>query len=192
MEIKLSSESIANIADSLSKAQSKIGNAVKDTKNPFYKTMYADLNAVWSACQAALTENGLSFTCSTVSEGTTHTLIATLMHSSGEWLRTFVPLILAKQDMQGLIAATTYARRCALASLCNVASSDDDGESNRIKHEDQLNLIESMIIEIDEEGLVEKICSHIGIDSIKDLPVEKMDSIAAQLRKKIDAKKGNR
>ena len=38
-----SSESIKNLAVALVKAQKEMGGAVKDSKNPFFKSNYADL-----------------------------------------------------------------------------------------------------------------------------------------------------
>jgi hypothetical protein len=48
------SDSITKIASALVKAQGAMGNAVKDSKNPFFKSNYADLNAVREACLPAL------------------------------------------------------------------------------------------------------------------------------------------
>ena len=54
------SQSIAALASALAKAQSEISGAVKDSANPFFKSKYADLESVWSACRKPLTSNGLS------------------------------------------------------------------------------------------------------------------------------------
>ena len=43
------SESIKNLAESLCKAQAEMGGAVKDSKNPFFKSDYADLTSVIKA-----------------------------------------------------------------------------------------------------------------------------------------------
>ena len=42
-------------------------------------------------------------------------------------MRTRVPLVLNKQDMQGLGSAITYARRYGIMSLLNLPAEDDDG-----------------------------------------------------------------
>ena len=51
------SESIANLAKALSTVQGKLTYAKKDSKNPFFKSNYADLESVWdplsSSFQAA-------------------------------------------------------------------------------------------------------------------------------------------
>lgn len=54
------SESIAKIAGALVKAQSEMGNAVKDSKNPFFKSSYADLNSIREASLPVLNKHGIS------------------------------------------------------------------------------------------------------------------------------------
>lgn len=195
MDYKISSESTALIAEALSKAQANIGVALKDSSNPFYKSKYADLNSIWNACQKPLTENGLAFTSSVSSEGQSHTLIATLMHSSGEWVRTFIPLILTKQDMQGLMAATTYGRRCALSALCNVSTEDDDGETNRMpEKKDQSILIDNLIFEIDGDignGMRDEVLKFAGVKDIKNIPIERHDALVKWLNGKIKSRKAS-
>ena len=48
------SESIAKLADALSKAQAGIRNAAQDKTNPAFKSKYADLASVWEACRTSL------------------------------------------------------------------------------------------------------------------------------------------
>jgi len=79
-------------------------------------------------------KTNLSFSSSCVTIEGQNYLIGTLSHSSGEWIRTFIPLIADKMDMQKMGSAISYARRYALSSLCHIATEDDDGEStvNRV------------------------------------------------------------
>jgi hypothetical protein len=59
-----------------------------------------------------------------------HVTITRLMHSSGQWIEDGgVPLILSKDDMQGLGSALTYSRRYGLMSMVGVAPEDDDGNA---------------------------------------------------------------
>ena len=51
MDFKISSDTIGQITEALSKAQGKIENALKDSKNPFYKSSYADLSSVMLVCK---------------------------------------------------------------------------------------------------------------------------------------------
>ena len=121
------SESINEIAAALAKAQAVIVAAEKNAENPHFKSNYADLAAVWNACRLPLSKNGLSITQVHVNEGQGVILESLLMHSSGQWILSRLPLMMLKQDMQGLGSATTYARRYALAAMAGVAQEDDDG-----------------------------------------------------------------
>ena len=51
------SESIVNISKALLASQSAMGNATKDSKNPFFKSKYADLNAIREASIPVLNAN---------------------------------------------------------------------------------------------------------------------------------------
>lgn len=123
------SENIAELALALSKAQAVIGGAKKDSKNPFFKSDYADLESVWMACRKELTDNGLSViqTMEPNPEGVT--VVTTLAHSSGQWMRGRLNLHPTKNDPQGIGSAITYGRRYALAAIVGVYQTDDDGNA---------------------------------------------------------------
>lgn len=146
----LTSQSIASLATALAIAQGRITGALKDSTNPFFTSKYADLASCWDACRAALSENGLSIvqgtrrgenikiewdTTDQKSGETTHytvetqeTVIVTmLLHSSGEWMLSELPLIPRDASPQGVGSAITYGRRYALCALVGVAQVDDDG-----------------------------------------------------------------
>lgn len=124
------SESIAKLASALVKAQSEMGNAVKDSKNPFFKSKYADLNSVREACMPALNKHGISIIQPTsVIEGKLY-VETMLLHESGEFLSGLYEVVVAKQnDPQALGAAISYSRRYGLQSLVNIGAEDDDAES---------------------------------------------------------------
>ena len=125
------SESIGNLAKALCKAQNEMGGAVKDAKNPFFKSNYADLTAVIKAIKEPFANNGLSYSQFPVtSEGGGGIGVVTiLMHSSGEWLESEFYLPLAKKDPQGGGSAITYARRYALQAMAGIPTADDDAEA---------------------------------------------------------------
>lgn len=124
------SESIAKIAAALVKAQSEMGNAVKDSKNPFFKSKFADLNSVREACMPALNKHGISvIQPTTVIDGKFY-VETTLMHESGEFLSGLYEVVAVKQnDPQALGAAVSYSRRYGLQSLVNIGAEDDDSET---------------------------------------------------------------
>lgn len=124
------SESIAKIAAALVKAQAEMGNAVKDSKNPFFKSKFADLNSVREACMPALNKHGISvIQPTTVIDGKFY-VETTLMHESGEFLSGLYEVVAIKQnDPQALGAAVSYSRRYGLQSLVNIGAEDDDSET---------------------------------------------------------------
>ena len=125
----MQSEEINELAEALSKAQGLIEGAAKDSKNPFFKSSYADLHSVMACAREPLASNGLSVTQPTQVIDGQLCLITMLMHKSGQWIKSVMPLVLAKNDPQSVGSALTYFRRYCYASLCGVAQMDDDGES---------------------------------------------------------------
>jgi hypothetical protein len=146
------SESINELAMALSKAQSEITGAKKDSKNPFFGSNYADLASCWDACREALSANGLAV-LQTTSRGEPVTIqwetmdkesgevtqykvdtvetviVTTLLHSSGQWISSPLPMIPRDASPQGIGSAITYGRRYGLCAMVGVAQVDDDGNT---------------------------------------------------------------
>jgi hypothetical protein len=123
------SAEIKDLALALSLAQAEIGGAVKDSRNPHFGSNYADLESVCEAAREPLAKHKLAVTQTTEKTADGIFLVTTLMHASGQFIRGRCPLILQKQDMQGLGAAITYARRFALSAIVGIHQTDDDGET---------------------------------------------------------------
>lgn len=117
-----------NIANAFINAQSQMGNAKKDSKNPFFKSSYADLNSILGAVLPALHENNIAVLQPTVTiEGKSY-VKTILLHESGETLEGFTEIIFSKSnDAQAQGSGITYARRYGLQSLCGIGAEDDDG-----------------------------------------------------------------
>jgi hypothetical protein len=122
------SESLGELAKALVKVQAVVEGAKKDSANPFFKSKYADLESVWGVCRPPLTENGLAVVQTTEPNEHGITLVTTLLHTSGQWMRGKLSMRPVKDDPQGLGSCITYARRYALAALVGVVQVDDDGE----------------------------------------------------------------
>lgn len=124
------SECINELATALSKAQGEMQAAIKDSINPFFKSKYADLGSVWDAARPVLTKNGLCIMQTTDMVGEKVVMVTTLAHTSGQWMKSFLPLNPSKNDSQGMGAAITYLRRYSLSALVGVVcDDDDDGET---------------------------------------------------------------
>jgi len=118
------------LATAMAKAQAEIKAALKDSKNPHFKSSYADLTSVWDACRTALTKNGLSVVQIPNFEGDEVWLETRLLHASGESISGRYPLRPQQQTPQGYGSALTYARRYSLAAMVGVvADEDDDGNA---------------------------------------------------------------
>jgi len=127
------SASIGRLALALSKAQGEMKAPGKDrtAKIPGkdgkggYEYRYADLADVIEACRPALSKNGLAVV-QPMSQRDGHiVLITRLLHESGEWIDSELPMgVYQRPQEQG--SAITYARRYALSSLLGIAAEDDD------------------------------------------------------------------
>jgi hypothetical protein len=130
-ERKYQSDDIKELATALAKAQGQFEHAKKDSDNPFFRTKYADLAAVYNASRAKLAENGLAVTQVTEFSPDGITLVTTLLHSSGQWMRSWYPVRPAKpNDPQALGSTITYARRYAYCAMIGVAAEGEDDDGN--------------------------------------------------------------
>ena len=123
------SEQVSELFKALSKAQSEIRGAKKDSENPFFRSKYADLESVWDAAKKPLADNGLCVVQTTDVLNGEPVVVTTLGHTSGQWVRGVLPLTMVKKDPQSQGSAISYARRYALAAIVGVVQTDDDGES---------------------------------------------------------------
>lgn len=123
------SASIINIAPALLKSQREMGDATKSAKNPFFKSKYADLNAVREAAIPVFNSNGIGVFQPTVEENGKSFVETILIHESGEWASSQTEILYAKAgDPQGQGSGISYARRYGLQSFANMGAVDDDGE----------------------------------------------------------------
>ncbi len=183
------------LAEALAKAQAIIEGAKEDAVNPYFKSKYADLASVWAACRKPLTSNGLSIIQTVENGGEKAYLVTMLLHTSGQWIRSFMPIITTKQDPQSFGSAITYCRRYALAAIVGVCPADDDAEqAMQAARKPQVQKISPMQIS-ELEGLLryneeirDMLLDWAQIDYIKDLPIDKYTSALASVRKKLAEK----
>ena len=122
------SPEFSQLFTAMAKAQSEIVGAKKDSRNPFFKSSYADLASCWDACRDALAKNGFCvFQIPLGGKDGTLTLKTVVGHA-GEFISgTFsVPV---EPTAQAYGSMLTYMRRYALTSIVGIAQVDDDGES---------------------------------------------------------------
>ena len=124
---QLMSDQIDQLATALAKAQGEMSVAGKNQKNPFFKSNYADFEAIIHASRPALSKYGLSVVQPPMiqQDGESY-LVTILMHSSGQWIKSTAKHNPPKTDIQSLSSYNTYLKRMCYASLVGVATGDDD------------------------------------------------------------------
>jgi len=154
------SESIKNLAYALYKAQAEMGGAVKDSKNPFFKSDYADLTSVIKAIKEPFANHGLSYTQFPTNEEGRIGVVTMLMHESGEYLEHSYTLPTTKADPQSAGSAITYARRYALQSIAGIPTADDDAESAMIRN----NQSKTAVVSEDMSAEIKALLAEYGVD----------------------------
>jgi len=126
------------IAEALAKAQGAIQAAVRDAKNPFHKSTYADLCSIWDACREPLSKNGLAVLQPTEigPKGSVDVITMVIHSGSGQWIRGRLRAIPGRReggkfvvsvDPQSVGSAITYMRRYGLAAMVGVAPQGEAG-----------------------------------------------------------------
>ena len=184
-----SSESIKNLSAALVKAQASMGGAVKDSKNPFFKSSYADLTSVIMAIKEPFSKAGIAYTQFPTNDENRVGVVTRLMHESGEWLETSYTLPLVKSDPQSAGSAITYARRYALQSIAGIPTADDDAESAMIRgiqepviDDMQLKTLTDLLKETKAD--VKAFCNYYEIASANKLLASQFDRAIAALNEK--------
>ena len=114
----------AAIIKALIEAQKNINSAIKDAKNPHFRSSYATLESVIEAIKQPLLDAKITIVHTQSGESE---LVTTLYHESGESISTSTKLLLDRPSMQALGSALTYAKRYNLTALLNLPTEDDDG-----------------------------------------------------------------
>lgn len=120
------SESVAKLFAALVAAGGELRNPPKDSVNPHFKSKYADLATVLDTVRPVLAKHRLAVVQMPTEMDGGPGLTTTLVHESGEWMRTSVRLYPGKTDPQGIGSALTYARRYGLQAALGIAADDDD------------------------------------------------------------------
>lgn len=156
------SESIKELAKALSLAQGAMEHPKYNQKNPFFKSQYADLTAVINSIRKPFADNGLSFSQHTECLHGKTVVTTLVMHTSGEWMKSSMPLVSSATDMQKLASAITYAKRYSLAAVCGI-SSEEDNDGNEQPHSQQANAESRSFQSLNDiDEMVEKLVFEFG------------------------------
>ncbi len=129
------SEKVDLLFAAISIAQGEMPSAFKDSINPYYKSRYAGLTALFEAVRPVLSKNGLAVVFLPGRDENGTFMKCLLTHSSGQWMSGQLPIIISEngkiQDVGSLIS---YLKRYLLGCLTTITAidEDDDGEGARL------------------------------------------------------------
>lgn len=125
------SPSISNLSKALLVAQKQMEGAVKGSKNPFFKSSYADLPTVMEVVKGPLNDVGIIVLQPATTINGKNYISTTLIHGeTGEFISSDIEIVSKNANSpQDFGAATTYARRFGLQSMLFIPAEDDDGET---------------------------------------------------------------
>lgn len=139
--MNLTSESVKHIVPALIKAQKAMKNPVKNKSAQMFGRgsgyKYADLEEVLACINDALSAHDLYVNQAVISQEHEHKLITTVYHTSGEWMRSYYPLVAASMEPQKFGSCITYARRYSLLAMMGLAAEDDDGRCAQLADEEE-------------------------------------------------------
>lgn len=185
-----------NIYMALCAAQAGMGKVTKGSTNPAFKSKYADLADVVSVVIPALSEQGIAMFHQMMRDDHGTIMRTMLVHGASDTsISCDVPLIINKNDMQGMKSATTYAKRIGLESLTGIAPEDDDGNSAskaapkaeeiRLISAEQFQQINDLIFNTETDEV--KFCAYWKVKNLEDLTDKQAMDAIAMLKKKAAA-----
>lgn len=129
------------IMTALLKAQREMSNPKKGSSNPYFKSKYADLNAVREAIIPVLNKYDILVLQPLVAiEGRNYVKTLLVHATSGEQIEGLTEILSEeKNSPQKMGSGITYARRYGLQSLVCIGADDDDGNeaSEKPKEKEQ-------------------------------------------------------
>jgi hypothetical protein len=201
-EVQYRSVELNELFAALAKAQADIKVALKDSNNPFFKSRYANLQAVIECSRPALCNNGL-FVAQPIRPNSTgqDCLVTILGHSSGQWISSEMKITPLKTDIQSLGSYITYLRRYCYASIVGVYDGTEDDDGNALQDTmpvkttntiykisaEQLHMIENELVGFDK--IRETFLKGLKLSSFADLPRESFNYTYGQMKELVAREK---
>lgn len=133
------SETLTSIFPAFIAAQAELHAVIKNARNDYHESDYADLEAVIEAIKAVAHKHELGYSqLYETSEDKELNMTTIIMHKSGEWFGSTMTIPASIMDKETGIeytsaqmygASGTLARRYALRAAFGLTEKDDDGQS---------------------------------------------------------------
>ena len=182
-----------HLTTALVKAQSEMGLAPKNGYNPHFKNNFSTFEDLIRSTREILTSNGLAVTQYLDSDGQVNFLVTKLKHISGEEEVSRALLLLKDPtNVQSLGSAMSYMKRYAYASICGIATGDEEDDGNAavssspapqtVERTDlispkQLGLLLGKIKESGNPQLQELICKRYEVPTLSQFPWRKFNEV---------------
>lgn len=197
------SEDLKELYSALAKAQQEMESAKLDSKNPFFKSTYADLPSVIKASRPYLAKNGLAIIqrIMTTENGSLY-LATRLCHTSGQWIESDMPITPSKNSIQDIGSYITYVKRYAYSAMVGVVGDDDDDDGEKamnrsakdkkepvvpiLVNDSQLKVLSSLLNKLDMPKR-ESFFAHYNIKKVRDLPYLQFEGACKKLNVTLEA-----
>jgi len=189
------SAELGELFTALAKAQGEIEIAKTTSKNPFFKSNYADLSQIVKASRPYLAKNGLSVIQRVLSNGSNQMYLFTrLCHASGQWIESKMPITPPKNDIQSIGSYLTYLRRYNWASIVGVTANGDDDDGEAAMHRrPKKELIASEVKEVArllkklDKDRQEEILEYAQAKTPYDITRDKLGPLKLKIQQEIEA-----
>lgn len=119
---------IKELGEALLKAKASFGPLLKSKANEFFKSKYADLNALLDVVEDPLLAQGVLIVQGVGGSVGVVFITTRLWHvPTGQWMESTLPLTPKGASPQDAGSAITYARRYGLQAILCLSAEDDDG-----------------------------------------------------------------
>jgi hypothetical protein len=171
----------------LCKVQAELVNAKKTKTNPHFRSSYADLDSYIKESRPVLSKYGFSVTQNhDLTDDYKTILITKLKHISGH--QEISKVLLEPKDKtnpQQLASYNTYMRRMCFASILNLSSYDDDGETatrkESISAKQYLLLAEALK---DKKDKIKTILGRLSVENLEDMTKDKFNAVLEYAKRK--------
>ena len=185
-----------SIYKALFEVQKEMEPIIKDAKNPFYKSKYADINSIIHQVVPLLTKHGILLTQPLAKASFSDSICVKtiLTHvESGESTESESEVRLNKIDPQQAGSTITYLRRYTLQSLLSWEAVDDDAESamNRTSplpknSQSQENVDRAKywleLYGVTASDIKDKVKKYFGSDSVRSLNEKQMNKLEDMIK----------